>query len=373
VIRESAKTNSKTIARDAERARRRQLEEAINRIPKREKPRQFRLAAEEWLESKTALTPLGLRYYRQYVAKLSGRFGNRLLTDIGLDDVLALQRERQDQGLSGRQINAEVGTLRTMLTHFGLWAPMWRRFKMLTQRKDTGRAFDPQDERKLIAAVGQSRSPALYPFFVLNLDAGLRPSEARALKRRNLNLTWKDLLVVEGEVIVGQSKTEAGEGRVIPLTRRACAALSLWLTRFPDATPESYVFPFHHVAVAGNERRRWIYGVALDRPMSPSGCRRAFESARKQVGLDYRLYDARHTFVTRLAENPAVSEETIRQLAGHVSSKMLSRYAHIRAQARRAAIASLEPTAEAVKTADFDGARAQNWAHSADPDEPLLN
>jgi hypothetical protein len=37
-----------------------------------------------------------------------------------------------------------------------------------------------------------------------------------------------------------------------------------------------------------------------------------------------------------------MSEETIRQLAGHVSRRMLARYAHIRAQARRDAIATLE-------------------------------
>ena len=36
-IQESAKTNSKTVARDAERARRRELEQAYNRIPKRER------------------------------------------------------------------------------------------------------------------------------------------------------------------------------------------------------------------------------------------------------------------------------------------------------------------------------------------------
>ena len=34
VIRESAKTNSKTVAKDAERARRRELEQAYNHIPK---------------------------------------------------------------------------------------------------------------------------------------------------------------------------------------------------------------------------------------------------------------------------------------------------------------------------------------------------
>ncbi|HXR35942.1 MAG TPA: hypothetical protein VN754_08345 [Candidatus Binataceae bacterium] len=70
--------------------------------------------------------------------------------------------------------------------------------------------------------------------------------------------------------------------------------------------------------------------------------KRAYKTACAKAAVDYRLYDARHTFVTRLAENPAVSEETIRQLAGHVSHRMLARYAHIRAQARRDAIATLE-------------------------------
>lgn len=36
LIRDSAKTNSKTVAREAERARRRELELAVNRIPKRD-------------------------------------------------------------------------------------------------------------------------------------------------------------------------------------------------------------------------------------------------------------------------------------------------------------------------------------------------
>jgi integrase len=32
--------------------------------------------------------------------------------------------------------------------------------------------------------------------------------------------------------------------------------------------------------------------------------------------MNYRRHDLRHTFITRLAENPNVSEETIRSLAG---------------------------------------------------------
>jgi integrase len=72
-------------------------------------------------------------------------------------------------------------------------------------------------------------------------------------------------------------------------------------------------------------------GIDLNCSMGTYSYKRAYKTACAKAGVDYRLYDARPTFVTRLAENPAVSEETIRQLAGHVSPRMLARYAHIRA------------------------------------------
>jgi hypothetical protein len=49
-----------------------------------------------------------------------------------------------------------------------------------------------------------------------------------------------------------------------------------------------------------------------------------------------------------------VSEETIRQLAGHVSQKMLDRYAHIRTAARKAAIATLEAAIDASTQSQAD-------------------
>jgi integrase len=327
------------------------------------------VAAKQWLAGKAALSPLGRRYYDQYVAKVSRHFANRLITDITAEDVTDLQLKRLAQGLSGSQINAEVGTLRAILRHYGRWAFISGRVRMLPQRSDVGRALGREQEGALLEAIAESRSPSLYPFFVLSLDAGLRPSETRALRRSNLRLAWRDGAIAEGEIVVGQSKTEAGAGRVVPLTRRASAALTLWLSRFADAGADAYVFPFHRVAIAGNGRIPHVYDVCLNKPMSPSSYKTAFETAREKAGLSLRFYDARHSFVTRLAENPAISEETIRQLAGHVSPRMLSRYAHIRAQARRDAIAALEQRQDTPFSADG----AQNWAQSANESKLLPN
>jgi len=120
LIRDSAKTNSKTIAREAERARRRDLELGFNRITKRERLPLFTLAAKEWLASKSALTPLGKVYYEQYSRKLAREFGERLVSDITLNDIAALQRKRLGEGLSARTVNCEVATLRQILKHCSL-------------------------------------------------------------------------------------------------------------------------------------------------------------------------------------------------------------------------------------------------------------
>jgi integrase len=241
-----------------------------------------------------------------------------------------------------------------MLRNYGRWAYISGRIKMLPAQTNVGRALSREEEARLLEAIRQSCSPALYPFFILSLDSGLRPSETRSIRRSNLLLSWRDGVISGGEIVVGNSKTEAGAGRIIPLTRRAREALTVWLARFPEATADSLVFPFHRVAMA-NRYFSHVYDVNLDRPMSSSSYRTAFRTACRRAGIRLRFYDARHTFVTRLAENSTVSEETIRQLTGHVNPRMLGRYAHIRVQARRNAIATLEADTEMQKPTDVLG------------------
>jgi integrase len=58
-----------------------------------------------------------------------------------------------------------------------------------------------------------------------------------------------------------------------------------------------------------------------------------------------RLHDLRYSAVTVLAESGA-SDQTIMSLAGHVSKRMLDHYSHIRLDAKRKAVESLQ-TSEA--------------------------
>jgi integrase len=370
LIRESAKTSSKTMARDAERIRRREMEETVNRIPRREKMPLFSIAAREWLEQRIGITQGSLERYRHQVALLSKEFGNRLVCDIDYRDVTALQRKRQAQGRAGRTVNYETGTLQMILKSRGLWAPIGERVRALKERHDVGRALSRDDERKILEGAANSDSPVLLPLFVLTIDTGLRASEARSLKRKDLELTWQDGSILAGRIIVTKSKTDAGTGRTIPLTRRVCATLTLWLSRFPEAVADNYVFPHHRVACRSGRAGHHLYELDMTRPIG--SWKRAWKYACAKAGVSYRWHDLRHTFVSRLAENAAVSEETIRSLAGHVSKQMLQRYSHIRTHAKQAAIAAMEQDAAildaveqaAAENAEIASTRAQNRAQS---------
>jgi integrase len=360
IIRESARTSSKTIAKEGERVRRRQLEDAANGIARRERPVLFPIAADRWLESLSGgLKPITLGHYRIYSAKLKERFHNRLVVDIDERDIAAMQRELTALGFAGRTVNLQVAVLRMIMRHSGVWGVIAGHVRMLRERHDIGRAISGEDEKRIIDAIRQSRSSALYPLFVLSIDSGLRASEVRALHHSDLKLGWHDGVIRAGELRVSKSKTEGGEGRTIPLTGRVCATLSLWLARFPDAVPEDYVFPAHKVGFVGNTRRSDLYDVDLSKPIGE--WKKAWVDALKAAGVKYRWHDLRHSFVSRLASNPNVSESTLKALSGHVSKRMLEHYSHVHTGAKQAAIRALE-------NFDFGHTRAQNWVQSSDAD-----
>jgi integrase len=363
LIRESAKTNSKTVAREAERARRREIELAVNRIPKRERMPLFSVAAKEWLASRVGLAANTIEAYEHFVETLTEQFGKRLVCDIDDQDISTLQRKRLAEEKSARTVNFEINVLRQILKAHGLWGTISDKVKSLRERHDVGRAIGSVDEKKLIDAAAKSRSPVLLPLLVVSLDTGLRASEVRSLRRKDLRLEWRSGVIEKGELTVPKSKTEAGAGRTVPFTSRICAILTLWLSRFLEAEADSYVFPRFSVGLEGNARRPKFYAADVAHPIGE--WKKAWKIACKAAKVQYRWHDCRHTFITRLAENPNVSEETIRSLAGHVSRKMLERYSHIRISAKQAAIATLDQAVSAVGAEEHQTSRAQNWAQSA--------
>jgi hypothetical protein len=95
VIRESSKSESKTIAKDAERVRRRELEESWNQIKRRKLPPLFSVAAADWLKTRTGIAPATERSYKLAISQLTKTFCKQLLCDISGEDLAAYQTRRK--------------------------------------------------------------------------------------------------------------------------------------------------------------------------------------------------------------------------------------------------------------------------------------
>jgi len=78
-------------------------------------------------------------------------------------------------------------------------------------------------------------------------------------------------------------------------------------------------------------------------PSTPIGSwEKAWGKLTAKAGLSgLRFHDLRHHAITELLTNPAVSVQTTKSIAGHVSQRMIDRYAHIGLAAKQSALEAL--------------------------------
>lgn len=113
----------------------------------------------------------------------------------------------------------------------------------------------------------------------------------------------------------------------------------------------------------------------------------AWKNVKAKADVVGRFHDARHTLITELCEAGA-GDQTIMEIAGHVSPQMLKRYSHIRMAAKRKALDSIhvkpEPRPAAACESEVietvvpsegnnpvvSSGSAQNWAQSPESGEP---
>jgi len=346
-IRESANTTRKTIAQDAEKRRRLELERAMAGLPIEDKGRRI-LAVKDLTEPylkryKVNHRPGSWPYCTSVLKMIDEHLGDVLLPDLTEDRIVEYMKQRLAKGAAGRTVNAELGELsRAIGTP---WKLLWPRVRRLEERRDVGKALTPEQEQALMdaadrLAVGdakkeikragkvhqQSRGPrgVMLPTLIrLALLTGMRAEELTSLRWRQVNLEAKT-------ITVGRAKTAAGAGRVIPMGATVYAAMQKhlvwWVKKFGEAEPDLCVFPF------GNP--------PSDPERSVTTLKHSWETVREEAKVDCRWHDLRHSFCTKLAEQ-GVPESTMLALLGHMSRAMLERYSHIRMTAKRDAVEAL--------------------------------
>lgn len=353
-IRESTKTRSKTIAIEAERVRRRELERAYNGVKKRASAKLFSAASEEWLTLKgSTLAASSLRIEKDNLKHIKPLFGRLLVSDIQALDIAEYQKARLKEAASPKTINLEVGTIRSILRRNKVWADIQPDVRMLATRDDIGKALTVDEESALLSCCLTSRSRGLYPAVMLALNSGMRYSEIRLLR-------WKQITFENKKLSVGKSKTENGTGRTIPLNARVFAVLEMWAAHFHDRQPEHYVFPSEKYGAGTDEFKACVYGVDPTKPIND--WKEAWEGAKKRAGtilglepqdkkavtpteqiflpLHCRFHDLRHTACTRLLEGgvPCHVVSTIMGWSAATAIRMAKRYGHIGQKAMREAM-----------------------------------
>jgi hypothetical protein len=103
-IHESTRTNSKTVARDAERHRRRELEKKWNRIEKRILPPTLTQATKRWIEKRASLASNTLETYQAALKHVRALLGSMLVCEIEARDIVGYQKCRLAKGAAGAAV-----------------------------------------------------------------------------------------------------------------------------------------------------------------------------------------------------------------------------------------------------------------------------
>jgi integrase len=329
-IRESTKSHSKTVAKEAEKDRRRSLERTLAGLPSEKRTDRIQTVSDvvgRYLNHYSLNhRPTSVVFANGRLAHVLRLLGSLVLPDLTEDAVRSYIRKRLDEGVSGRTANMELGELSRAIGK--PWSILWPKVRKLEERKDVGKALSPDEESRLLTAAldqtSPNRSQTLGTFIRIALLTGMRSGEITGLR-------WGQVDFSRRVVTVGRAKTASGTGRQIPMNSQlfeVLAAHAEWFTqRFGETEPSFHLFPFGKPTP--NDPTRSITDITG-----------AWESLRKRAGVQCRLHDLRHTAATKMAE-AGIPESTMLALMGHMSRAMMERYSHIRMAAKREAVEAL--------------------------------
>jgi integrase len=360
-IRESSKSPSKTVAKGAEQKRKRELEAGFNNFTdlRHERIRTFSDMADEYYDAYKLRLPQSVVFAEYAINHLKRLVGSKMLVDFNETAVIQYQNARLNERAAPKSVNEEVGFLLRILGDPGDFLRIRLRKKKLLKlkvRQTVGKAYTPAEKDRLLEEARKARSPHIYLALTLALNAGMRDAEIKTL-------TWGQLDFTKKYLAVGSSKTEAGEGRTIPLNSTLLEAFSEYADwyqeKFGKTRAEWYVFPFGKPSPSDPTR-----------PVTT--LKTAWNNVRKNAKVKGRWHDNRHTLITDLAESGA-GDQTIMDIAGHVSKQMLKHYSHIRMEAKRRALESIVPVRLATAAAESDQKTGQVEGYPQESPHGLQN
>lgn len=301
----STKVKSKTVAREIEAAYRVKLAKGEVGIEPKEPAPNFKVAVKDFLaHSKGENRP---NTYRRY--ETSSKPLLRYFKDITLDRITpeAIEKYktnrrkhtvvRTDTKIRPATINRELACLKAVFNFHKLSNPV-SEVKYLQEDNDQMTVLTVEEQDKYLLAASQP----LRDIATLMLETGMRPEEVYRIRKENVHLN-------EGYLHNPYGKTKAAK-RKVPLSEAASEILGRRATG-------NYRYLFR-----GRKNRRG----ESDKPLLKINNAHYSALERSKV-RDFRLYDLRHTWASRMAM-AGVDLVTLAALLGHSKLAMVTRYAH---------------------------------------------
>jgi len=323
----STGATTRDLALQAEAVRKAQLAAAVDPVSQRSHTSRFsdfvNKEFEPWCAVEHKDRPSTYARYMRSIKALCHFFDDQTLHSIDAGQVERYKIHRSQQPRKNARdghlvtpaaVNRDLAVLR-ILFHYAMRLGKARenpvtQVKFFRERSNHTRALSAEEEERYLA----NASPFLRDVAVIMLETGMRPGEVYQLRTSDVDFNY-------GAVHVRAGKT-ANASRHIPLTRRALDVLA---RRTTEAEAE------------------WLFPCPYDAKKPVAEARKAHDGAVRRSGISppFRLYDLRHTALTRMAM-AGIDLPTLKELAGHSQIQMTMRYVHPTPEHKRRAIEKFE-------------------------------
>jgi len=172
----------------------------------------------------------------------------------------------------------------------------------------------PQEEFHLLEILQKQPTKRLYFLVTLILHCCLRPGEAAGIKKANIQIEKK-------RVLLPRSDTKSKRARFAILTQPAMQIIEQALKVSPKESPY----------LIGTITKKGLW-----RPFDYSCSWRRARDELASIGIqagDLRVHDLRHEAISRLVEDTNLTDAQVTAVTGHVDATTMWSYRHLRSDA----------------------------------------
>lgn len=179
-----------------------------------------------------------------------------------------------------------------------------QRKKLEKEEYSPGKAYTLEELRVMRTA--SAKHERFHLFMLMLQYQGMRPGEVTQLKKERINL-------VDNVIELKKADTKTNSGRIVPIHPLVRKAL---LKRLEAKGTSDYLFPHAHIHAKPNA------------PMDRTGFKRMWSTVLAGTGLEGRIYDFRHTFITH-AIKQGVNAAAVAKLTGTSLRIIEKHYLHL--------------------------------------------